>query len=139
MGSWVGTSALCFCCVTGADRALFQEHVVSRLRRSDLFLPERVPTSKVEHGVTHGPSGNTIVAERLIRTRSGEPMCSPNTHGRNEDEEITCAWGPESVKQDKRPRHTCAPKRLSAHPFFRHAPGMAPCRCAYNLIKLLHI
>ena len=87
---------------------------------------------KVEHGVTHGPSGNTIVVEDLIRTRGGEPMCSPNTHGRNEDEEITCAWGPESVKQDKRPRHVCAANTLSAHQFLRHASSPPACRCADN-------
>ena len=60
----------------------------------------------------------------------------------NETEDLRLTWEWEwegEGQQDKRPRHTCAPKRLSAHPFFRHAPGMAPCRCAYNLIKLLHI
>lgn len=36
------------------------------------------------------------------------------------------------VQQDKRPRHECAAKLLSAHPFWRHAPSSPACRCADN-------
>jgi hypothetical protein len=42
-------------------------------------------------------------------------------------------------QQDKRPRHVCAAKRLSAHTFFRHAPLMAPCRRVANPVKALNI
>jgi hypothetical protein len=42
-------------------------------------------------------------------------------------------------QQDKRPRHVCAAKSLSAHPFFRHAPRMEPCRRVANRIKALSI
>jgi len=42
-------------------------------------------------------------------------------------------------QQDKRPRHVCAAKSLSAHPFFRHAPRIEPCRLVANRIKALSI
>jgi hypothetical protein len=35
-------------------------------------------------------------------------------------------------QQDKRPRHVCAAKILSAHQFWRHASSPAACRCADN-------
>jgi hypothetical protein len=35
-------------------------------------------------------------------------------------------------QQDKRPRHVCAAKILSAHQFCRHASSPPACRCADN-------
>jgi hypothetical protein len=42
-------------------------------------------------------------------------------------------------QQDKRPRHVCAAKRLSAHQFLQHSTRMAPCRRVANRIKALSI
>jgi hypothetical protein len=42
-------------------------------------------------------------------------------------------------QQDKRPRHVCAAKILSAHQFLQHAPRMAPCRRVANPVKALNI
>jgi hypothetical protein len=35
-------------------------------------------------------------------------------------------------QQDKRPRHVCAAKTLSAHQFLRHAYSPPACGCAAN-------
>jgi hypothetical protein len=35
-------------------------------------------------------------------------------------------------QQDKRPRHVCAAKILSAHQFLRHASSPPVCRCTCN-------
>jgi hypothetical protein len=34
------------------------------------------------------------------------------------------------VQQDKRPRHVCAAKILSAHQFWKHASSPLLCRCS---------
>jgi len=41
-------------------------------------------------------------------------------------------------QQDKRPRHVCAAKSLSAHQFCRHALRIALCCCAANPVKVLN-
>jgi hypothetical protein len=84
-----------------------------------------------------GPSGMTV---RELRNQSGVKGTAPGIKGhRQQRQEGRGQITGKHAQQDKRPRHVCAAKSLSAHPFFQHAPRMEACRRVANRIKALNI